>query len=492
MTSAGIDFSHYNSPGVYTQSVPGPQVGIYSQTPKSVGIFGQTRGYRTATESITIPSDANANTPVASDSLTQTGIDSATMIVRDPVTGTVYDLTSDYTVTSTPGSSGVTNGQDSTITITRVVGGDIPVNKVVQISYNFTDSTFYDPKPFYSYNDVVDQYGPALDASGNIISELTLAANFAFQNGASRIVLAACANPGNTTLADYQAALDQLKSDNSIAVVICANGGQQMHAIMKTHVDLESSDNCERRAMVGVDGTVSVINTQQRMTYARSIADQRVAFVSPSTVLYYNPLLNAVQTIGGHFMAAALAGVAVSINPAKPLTRMQIAGFAGIPESMSDTAKNVETQAGVMIVEQSAQGGIRVRHGVTTNFTSLLTREWSILGQQDAMVESLRNYLDNDGLIGSVIDDLTLVNVKATVAASLSSLVNSGIILGYQNLTARQLQTNPDVVEVAFEWRAAIPLNYIVVRYSINISTGSVDSNGTVSSAGDASITGAA
>lgn len=491
MTSAGIDFSHYNSPGVYTQAVPGPQIGVYSVTPRSVGLFGQTRGYRSATESITIPSDLNSNTPVASDSLTQAGIDQTTLVVVDPVTGSVYTLTTDYTVTSTPGSSGVTNGPDSTLTVTRVIGGAIPVNKVVQVTYTYTDASYFQAKAFYTYNDVVDQYGPALDNQGNIVSELTLAANFAFQNGASRIVTAACTTPGNTTLADYQNALDQLKADNSIAVVVCANGGQQIHAIIKTHVDLESNDNCERRAIVGVDGTVASIASTQRMTYAKAIDDQRVAFVAPDTVLYYNPLLNAVQSIGGHFMAAAIAGIAVSVNPAKPLTRMVINGFSGISETVSDTAKNVETQSGVMIVEISNQGAIRIRHGVTTDFTSLISREWSILGQQDAMVQSLRSYLDNDGLIGAVIDDLTLVNVKATTAASLNSLVNSGTILGYQNLTARQLQSNPDVVEVAFEWRAAIPLNYIVVRYSINISTGSVDSSGTVSSSGDTSISGA-
>ena len=486
MTSAGIDFSRYNSPGVYTQAVPGPQIGVYSVTPRSVGLFGQTRGYRTATESITIPSDRDSSTPVATDSLSQNGIDKTSLVVLDPVTGNAYNLTTDYTVQVTTGSSGVTNGPDSTLTITRVISGAIPVNKIVQVSYTFTDLTYFQAKAFYAYNDVVDQYGPALDASGNIVSELTLAANFAFQNGASRVICAATTTPGSTTLADYQNALDQLKADNSIAVIVCANGGQQIHAIIKTHVDLESADNCERRALVGLDGTAVPISTTQRATYAKAIGDTRVALVSPATVLYYNPLLNAVQTIGGHFLAAAIAGIAVSVNPAKPLTRMTINGFAGTTETLSDTAKNVETQAGVMIVESTAQGNLRVRHGVTTNFTTLLSREWSILGQQDAMVQSLRSYLDNDGLIGSVIDDLTLVNVKATTAASLNALVNSGTILGYQNLTARQLQTNPDVIEVAFEWRAAIPLNYIVVRYSINISTGSVDANGVVSGASTA------
>ena len=67
-----------------------------------------------------------------------------------------------------------------------------------------------------------------------------------------------------------------------------------------------------------------------------------------------------------------------------------------------------------MVVERTRRQLIQVRHGVTTNPTDLLTREWSIIGQQDVMVYRIRDYLDADGLIGQPIYDTTLIQVKAS------------------------------------------------------------------------------
>ena len=90
------------------------------------------------------------------------------------------------------------------------------------------------------------------------------------------------------------------------------------------------------------------------------------------------------------------------------------------------------------------------------------------------MVYRIRDYLDNDGLIGMPIYDTTLIQVKASAEAALVSLERDGIIVGHQNLKVRQIATLPDVIEVRFEWKPAYPLNYIVIRYSVATMTGDV------------------
>jgi hypothetical protein len=127
-----------------------------------------------------------------------------------------------------------------------------------------------------------------------------------------------------------------------------------------------------------------------------------------------------------------------------------------------------------MVVERSRRNLVLVRHGVTTNPTDLLTREWSIIGQQDVMVYRIRDYLEADGLIGMPIYDTTLIQVKASAEAALQSLVANQIIVRYQNLKVRQIAKQPDVIEVRYEWLPAYPLNYIVVRYSVAVLTGDV------------------
>ncbi len=90
------------------------------------------------------------------------------------------------------------------------------------------------------------------------------------------------------------------------------------------------------------------------------------------------------------------------------------------------------------------------------------------------MAYRVRNFFEADGLIGSIISDVTLANVKASAATALESLVSDGIIQGYRALKVRQQSQNLDVIEVSFEWRASLPLNYVVVRFTINVASGDI------------------
>jgi len=230
----------------------------------------------------------------------------------------------------------------------------------------------------------------------------------------------------------------------------------------------------ERRAIVGVDGSTTPVSSATRITYAEAVANRRVMMVSPATVKYFSTAANLEVTIAGYFMAAALAGIAVSQGVALPLTRKFLAGFASIPEVLSEQQKNTEATSGLCVIEQLRSGQIRIRHGVTTDPTSLYTREWTITGQEDRLAISIRNYLDSSGVIGSVISNTTLASVKAQVIGALGILQDNGDIQAWRNIQTRQLINNPDVIQVQFEWQASIPLNYILVRYSIDLTTGDV------------------
>ena len=59
------------------------------------------------------------------------------------------------------------------------------------------------------------------------------------------------------------------------------------------------------------------------------LTEQRIALVSPSTFNYYAPELNKPIVLGGQYMAAALAGLTISMIAAMPLTRKTVRGFMG-------------------------------------------------------------------------------------------------------------------------------------------------------------------
>lgn len=469
-----FDTSHYNAPGVYTQGVPGPQIGVNSTAPTAIALFGNTIGYRTDTQTLTIPADQSGS-PEPTAVLRQQGVSESSVVVRDLITGNVYINSTDYTIQAITGPSGVTQGFDSTYTITRVIGGNLLAGAQIQVSFNYTDSTYFQPTSYFTFNDIQNAYGPPMDVNGNIISELTLGAYFAFQNGANQLI--ACAvQPTATppTLQNYTDALNKFQVIDSIAVVVPCTGNQSLFAAVQTHVDTESVNSHERRALVGMDGSVTAVPSATRITNAQSISDTRVAMVSPATVTYFNPNTNSAQILGGQFLACAVAGVNAGLSPATPLTRKNISGFVNIAESLPEPQKDQEAQSGLMVCENTNSGTIRIRHGVTTNPSTLITREWTITGQSDSMVYQLRAFLDGDGLIGGVINNLTMPNIKASASAALADLVQSGVILGYSGLAVSQLVNSPDVVEIIFAWQPSIPLNYILVSYSIDTTTGNI------------------
>ena len=461
-----VDFARYNPPGVYTQEIPGPQLGVSSAAaPRAVGIVGQGAGYLLDQETLTLA----GTTSVA---LRRAGVSTSSVVVTN-VNGTeTYEVTTDYTVSVTaPGGAGT---NDDIMSITRVASGSIPDGATVSVGYRYTDVEYFQPKVLYTYAEVVERYGPGFisDSSGIEArsSDVTLAAHYAILNGASRLVVVAAES---SSTEDFSKALDKLNDYPDVAIIVPAASAQIVGTFTAAHVIAASGNKSERRAILGFDGTSTPVPSSERISTASSIKSDRVMVTSPDTVQIAGRNGQPVA-VPGWTLAAALAGRTVSQNVAIPLTRKTLYGFLDIPGRASEAEKTQESQNGICVVEKTLQGAIRVRHGVTTDPTSVTSREWSITGQRDEQVWRIRESLDNDGLIGSIITDTTLINVKATAAAALESLVMENVIRDYQGLQVRQLVNQPDVVEVRYEWRANAPLNYIIATFSLDLTSGTV------------------
>lgn len=481
----------YSPPGIYTNPIKGPQLAVNSSLPSAVGIVGTAIGYKTFTESFQFR-DTNEATPQTYP-LTQKGIITSTIVVRKRETLVAYlgptdgGNTTDYTVEDiggAPGSSnakyGIRRNPDS---------GHIPADDVVQVTYNYTDSLYYQPFTFYDYRDVVNAYGEPLywnesTKTAEITSEISLAAKFAFLNGAYKVVCVAVDPTGETAVSgDYNNAIDKLKDDSTIAVVVPCNGISSA-AYVKGHVTQQSNSRFERRAILGFDGKASVVPSETRIGAAESTGsglDSRVMMVSPSQFTCYAPEVDKAITLGGQYMAASLAGMVVAMPFAQPLTHKYPVGWTGLTreDSLLEGEMTTETTSGLCVIEYDRRRNLRIRHGVTTDPSDLLSREWSITGQQDALVYRLRDYLDDANLIGQPIYNYTLVNVKASAEAALQSLVRDGLLVDYVGLAVRQLLTNPDVIEISFGWRPAFPLNYIVLTFAVDLTRGSMNVSST-------------
>lgn len=482
----------YSPPGIYTNPIKGPQLAVNTTLPSAVGLVGTALGYKTFTESIRLRDTNQANPDVYT--LQKQGIIKSSIVVLKRETLVPYlgpndegVNTTDYTIEEI---SGIPDSSTAVIGIQRNPDSTaIPADDILQVSYNYTDSSYYMPRTFYDYRDVVNTYGEPLrwnatSRSVEIVSELSLAAKFAILNGAFKVVCVAAEpnGPNDTpTTADYNNAITKLKDDSSVAVIVPCNGTNSA-AFLKQHIVQQSSSRFERRAIVGFDGKTTVVNTANRKGAAVSTntgKSSRVMMVSPSRFSCYAPEIDQNVVLGGQYMAASLAGMTVSMSFAQPLTHKYPVGWIGLTDedALLEGEMTTETMDGLCVIEYDRRKNLRVRHGVTTDPAELLTREWSITGQQDALVYRLRDYLDAANLIGQPIYNYTLVNVKASAEAGLQSLVRDGLLVDYVGLAVRQLLTNPDVIEISFGWKPAFPLNYIILTFAVSLTTGSLNIN---------------
>ena len=471
------DFSTYQAPGLYTEAVQGQQLMVRSSTPVAIGLFGVSVGYREHTETLTInpdvlSEDGTEYTPADTRVLAFPGVIENTLTVRNTYSGVPYSEGVDYTLVKVDASD-TASLRDDLYVIRRTLEGSIQQGDVIEVHYRYTDPTYFEPKMFWDFDDIRDQYGPSFDESGNILSEITLAASLAFMNGARTIITCAVEVSGATpTLENYQTALNKLRDNDMVSIIVATTGMEQIQEIVKAHVNQQSQNRFERRAILGRDGSAVAVPPSHLISNAQTLNDRRVALVGPSRMKYFVPSLNKEVTIGGQYLAAAIAGISASQSMAMPLTRRQVLGFSDMGETHDETQKNLQSSAGVMVIERTRRNRIQVRHGVTTNPQRPLDREWSITGQEDAMIYRIRDFLDSDDIIGNIIDEIMLSSVKGSAEAALQSLKGDRTINDYRNLKVRQVNEYPDVVEVRFEWKPSMPLNYIVVRYSVSTTSG--------------------
>lgn len=500
----------YNVPGVYVQDATGPLVTNAGVPDAVVTLVGPAVGFQTFTEAVVIGSTDQALTKKGVWRATGGGAPAGVFVPRVTTNagvlltaGTDYILTDVLDPLNGPAAKttnikiGATSGGPPATTTNGVKVGDRLV-----VTYTYTDSSYYAPLLFENFDSLVSTYGEPLKtvltfSPGEEVvnSPLAFAAALAFQNGATRVICVATDPADGTFDAQLRAAYAKTDGDYrvSILVPILADAGDGDPATLLSygtdlanHVQNSSDDGVLRIGILGgpsnFGATLLTAGPPPFDETAQGINSSRVMLAYPNRLAVYNPAVNRSVEVSGYYLAAAYAGVLESQPVNQALTRKQISGFSGLPSSvtrlMTLAFKNTLSAAGVAVAEIDRQNRFIVRHGVSTDMSNVITREISITRARDALFESLQVGLDNSGLIGSPIDLEMTTRVKGAVAGILESLVQVETIIEYTNLKVRQQSAaeggDPSTIEVRFAYRPAVPLNYIVVTFTLNLNTGDV------------------
>lgn len=496
-------FSSYTPPGVFVAPTSGPIILGSGFNPQVMAICGPALGYRTATQSFQIFAATGAVLSFRGVFTTgQAGppvIAAPTVIITG--TSTVLAQGTDYTFTVTPDPSG--NAALATCTVFRVnTSVNVSDGQQVTITYNYADVTYYQPQVFTTFPAVVAAYGQPLVATApttantsQVANPLSYAAQVAFGAGANQIIAVAC-NPADGTLEQQLiAAYAKIASTYSATIVVpvfpdylasiaSPSTTSQYAQLLAQDLDAAcvsaANNGFPRIGFFGLpaDYSESVLAPG---TLAASIGDKRLVLAYPETMQAYSSLTRQTFNVAGCYLAVALGAILSSLPVNTGLTQQTVPGFVGLTaaevQAMTPAFMNSLAAQGVTIVFQNRQGVLKVRQGLTTNMTALNFREISMVRQDDALLVALQSGLENSGLIGSPITPTMVAVVQGAVVSILQQSVAQDIILSYTNLTVQQQSYpggDPTIISASFQYAPAVPLNFIEVTFSINLTNGLV------------------
>jgi hypothetical protein len=490
----------YRPPGVTVDEIVTPQISPLLAAPALVCLVGPAQGYQTRTDQFVLSGTSATPLPGLPTGATLSAVTSVKDAL-DPSNGNPdgsgYTVTTDYTVQAGAG------------TITRVGAGAIATGTLVNVTYQYVVSDYYEPTYCDDLGTVESRYGSALTADGlSINSPVTYAASLAFENGAASVViqpLFARTTPGDpetapiapdatataalTTWQDTLVVLRDIEDINVIVPIIgqsTANVGDatlltifqaiQDHQYFMAQSDQyiisilgeDSSADATKATAATIQGHANTL----RGRYGGAVTEQ-VVVLNVAKSLRSLPVYGKTITVGSQYLAAAIAGMLASRPVSSSLTRKIVSGFIQITDTRDLNQKNTDAAAGLLVVENS-RGNVVVRHGITLDQTSAARRELSVVRAKHRMIESVRDTLDRQ-IVGQIIaDGQATATVRSSVIGVLEQLRQGRDLVDYSGVEAKLVSLDPTTIQVRFSYRPSFPLNYVDVKFSIDMTSGTI------------------
>ena len=494
----------YVPPGVTVEELYSPSVSPLLAVGTSICLIGVARGYEVGNTLVTFADDGVAR-PITSPPGTifsKVAANISFESVTNPLDPTAGSLANQQGYQEGTDFTAVLSGDAKTFTITPDPDSDLAdVGGTVRVVYRYIDERYYDAVRLDSQAAVEARFGPAFDESG-IVTPLTAAASFAFENGAPSIVIqplfrdSGAGVPGAVN--DAQAAdaatwaftflaLRDIEDINIIVPIIGQSDPSvtndnidNIHFTVQDHVYYMKTQGQYLITVLGQDSsaasnvaTLATLRTHAQVLrgrYGGEMAEQTV-MISPSRFKRTLPSSAGIQIlVGGQHMAAAVAGMIAARPTVQPLTRKLVAGFTEIAyPHHNKSAKDADSDAGLMVVEQKGSL-IQIRHGITLDNTNSARRELSVVRAKHRMIESIRLTIDTQ-IIGQIpADNQAPQTVKNAVIGVLEELRGRRELVDYTGVQARTLSGDPTTVECRFSYQPAFPLNYVNVVFSLDLT----------------------
>jgi hypothetical protein len=190
---------------------------------------------------------------------------------------------------------------------------------------------------------------------------------------------------------------------------------------------------------------------------------KRLYFIQPEKVGI--EIAGVEQLVPGYYACAADAARVGQLSPSQPFTNLPYVGFSrvvGSSDKFSENQMATAAAGGVWWIVQDTPGGSLVsRHQLSTDLTSLKTRELSIIKSVDCVAKILRDNIKR--FIGrNNITQQLLEVLGVSLGATLNSIIGS-VVASASVDSIVQDPANPDTVAVEVSIAPFYPCNRIKI-----------------------------
>ena len=370
-------------------------------------------------------------------------------------------------------TAGITPG-DTAIVTTYPRGGEEPaIGDTYYTSYVYQKQDF--TTGFYTRMASIEAAYGAIHPDNPV----SLAAYLAIINGAVLVGIKQVPRAEGSLYADvttYASAISELEGvlpGHIVPDMITPLRGDstQMLQLLKRSNDIQSSIRyrSERTSIVGM---AAGSTEEQAKTLAQALSNDRMRLVYPDMALI--DIENADGTtkeylIDGPMLAAMLVGSVVSPNldVASPWTRRKLVGPTQLGRQLDAVQQNLLAVKGITILEDKPPF-IRVRHGLTTDMTNVLTKTPTVRLISDHVQQQSRATLDQ--FIGMKFIPGILSQVEGRLSKMMQTLVKQQIIAIFAGIKAIVDAEDPTTANVEAYYAPVFPLLYLVLTFHLRSS----------------------
>lgn len=340
------------------------------------------------------------------------------------------------------------------------------------LTYRFLKQD-YSTRLYQQLKNIEANFGP-LSAENRV----TLAAYLAILNGAVLVGIKQVLKVTNTNQASdqsFQEAITELQiplaGNVRPDVLVPLTTSTAIYSFLMQHVETMSNirNQSERIGFIGfASGTVP--STAQAV--AKGLLSNRIIAVYPDSavITLTNELGEAFETlVDGTFLAAAVAGAVVSpaVDVATPYTRRIIQGFTRLPRIMDPVEANQTATSGITVLEE-LEPFIRIKQGLTTDISTILTRLPTVVQIADFVQQQSRNALDV--FVGTKFLSTRTNEVEVSMTALFKSLVQAEIIGAWTGISAEIDPDDPTILRFEAYFQPIFPLLYLVLTFNLRAS----------------------